>query len=58
MQPLLNVPLFISACVALLGCVGNDNEFYRQPYGSNYDGNAAFGAPQYYSNRSHGHLYN
>lgn len=57
MYPLFRIPLFTSACLALLGCVGNDDDFYRQPYAGNYNGSSAFVAPQYSQSWPHGHLY-
>jgi hypothetical protein len=57
MRPLISVPLFTSACMGLVGCVGTNDEFQQRPYSGSYNGNAAIVASHRHPSQSRGHLY-
>ena len=56
-MPSLRSALLLIAGFGLTGCVGVNDGYYQQPYGSTFSGNSGFVTPYRYPNPSSGYLY-
>jgi hypothetical protein len=54
---LLHPAVLVIAGLGLTGCVGVNDGYYRQPYGSTFSGNSGFVTPYRYPSPSSGYLY-